>query len=145
MEQINIEELLRSGQSVSFHPKGLSMWPLFTNPADSATVVPVERPPRRGDVCVFRSTGGRLVIHRLVRCTDEGFFFAGDHQIAVEGPIEDSAVLGIMTEFVRNGKHYTVHNPIYRLLAAIWLMLLPYRFKLIDFGSAVIHLGRRKK
>lgn len=144
MEQINIEELLRSGKSVSFHPKGLSMWPLFTSPKDRATVVPVDRLLRRGDVCVFRSLDGKLVIHRLVKYTKEGYFFAGDHQMSVEGPIERSAIVGIMTEFDRQGRHYTVRNPIYRMLSFIWLLLLPYRFKLIDFGSAIKNLVRRK-
>ena len=107
MEKYNIEQLLRDGNAVQFHPLGSSMWPLFVYPKDEAIVVPVE-PGRfkRGDVCLYRGLSGNLIIHRVYKRKGNMLYMVGDHQTEIEGPIESKDALGIMTHYIRNGKKH---------------------------------------
>ena len=141
MEKYNIEQLLRDGNVVQFHPVGSSMWPLFVYPKDEAIVAPVTQDLlKRGDVCLYRGLSGNLIIHRVYKRKDNVFFMVGDHQTEVEGPIEGKDVLGIMTHYIRNGKKHSASNPIYLLFSRMWLLLRPLRRSIIAFGSRIKRL-----
>ena len=141
MEKYNIEQLLRDGNAVQFHPLGSSMWPLFVYPKDEAIVVPVEAGRfKRGDVCLYRGLSGNLIIHRVYKRKGNMLYMVGDHQTEIEGPIESKDALGIMTHYIRNGKKHSASNPIYCLLSRIWLLLRPFRKSIITFGSRIKRL-----
>lgn len=127
-KQYDVEALLRQGVSVQIPPSGWSMYPLIVPGRDQAVVEPADGARlRRGDVALYRRPGSILVIHRVWKRTDEGLWFVGDNQSAVEGPLPPQVVCGVMTAVVRKGRTIRVSSPLYRLLSGAWLVLRPLR------------------
>ena len=141
----DIEQLLRSGQSVQFYPTGWSMYPLIINGRDQAVVVPVgDRKLRRGDVVLYRREGSILVLHRIVRVRPEGYYMVGDNQKEIEGPLRPEQMLGVMTHVIRKGRTISVNNLLYRLYSGIWLLLRPVRPAISRTVAAIRRPFRRK-
>ena len=139
-EKIDLLKLLEEGKSVSIEPIGTSMYPLFIERKDRAIVVPVslvKRKLKRSDVCVYISANGKLVIHRIFKTTKDGYYFVGDHQVEIEGPVPKENVKGLMVGFVRRGKEFSAQNVLYIALSRVWLFIRPIRLKLIKIGSFV--------
>lgn len=125
---IDIEALLGAGKSIRIHPQGYSMYPLFVPGRDEAVIAPAETGKlKRGDVVLYRREGSILVLHRIWKRSAEGFYMVGDNQSEVEGPLKGEQIKGILCQVVRRGKCFSVRNPIYRMLAAVWLQLRPFR------------------
>lgn len=125
---IDIEALLAEGKSIRIHPQGYSMYPLFVPGRDEAVIAPAETEElKRGDVVLYRREGSILVLHRIWKRRAEGFYMVGDNQSEVEGPLKGEQIKGILCQVVRRGKCFSVRNPIYRMLAAVWLRLRPFR------------------
>lgn len=124
----DIEALLLQGSAVQFKPQGYSMYPLFVPGRDQAVVAPVD-PGRlkRGDVVLYRRDESILVLHRIWKHTGDQFYLVGDNQKEIEGPLRPDQMRGILVEIIRNGKRFSVKNPIYRILSALWLRLRPLR------------------
>lgn len=137
----SVEELLKQNQAVQFTPEGYSMYPILDpGKRDQVVVEPIaDRIIKRGDVLLYRRDGvrgemdengfarGILTLHRVCRVKADGYYFVGDNQSLVEGPIRREQLLGIMTKRVRAGKELSVTNLFYRGSAAVWLLLLPLR------------------
>lgn len=128
MERIDIEEALREGKSIQIRPQGYSMYPLLV-PGRDEVILHAADPAklRRGDVVLYRREGSILVLHRIWKKRSDGFYMVGDNQTKVEGPIAVEQIRAVMTAFIRNGKHLPAGNPGYRFLAAVWLLLRPFR------------------
>lgn len=125
---IDIEELLREGKNIQIYPQGYSMYPLFVPGRDQAVIAPAETGRlKRGDVVLYRREGSILVLHRIWKRRQDGFYMVGDNQSEVEGPLKEEQIKGILYQIVRKGKCFPVSNPIYRVLAAVWLRLRPFR------------------
>lgn len=125
---IDIEALLGEGKSIQIYPQGYSMYPLFVPGRDQAVIAPAETGKlKRGDVVLYRREESILVLHRIWRRRPEGFYMVGDNQSEVEGPLKEEQIKGILCRIVRKGKCFPVSNPIYRMLAAVWLRLRPFR------------------
>ncbi len=125
---VDIEALLAEGKSIRIHPQGYSMYPLFVPGRDEAVIAPANTEMlKRGDVVLYRREGSILVLHRIWKRTGEGLFMVGDNQKVIEGPLKKEQVKGILCQVIRRGKCFSVRNPFYRLLSAVWLMLRPMR------------------
>lgn len=148
MEQgtVDIERLLAQGQSIQIQPQGYSMYPMFVPGRDAAVIEPAETARlKRGDVVLYRRASGILVLHRIWRVRKDGFYFVGDNQSEVEGPLQAAQLRGILTGFLRKGKYISVRNPVYRLASRLWLFLRPVRPVLSKAAAAVKALFCRKK
>lgn len=138
----DLEEILKSGIPVGFKPQGYSMRPTILPGRDSVIVEPIGgRQLKRGDVALFRRGldapmyPGMLVLHRVWRVRGEGIYMVGDNEKKVEGPLNPSQFLGIMTELIRKNKHISVKSLRYRMLTRLWLFLRPVRFIIVKpFG-----------
>ena len=139
MEQmVDIERLLREGQSIQINPQGYSMYPMFVPGRDAAVIESAEIAGlKRGDVVLYRRESGILVLHRIWRVREDGFYMVGDNQSEVEGPLRASQIKGILTGFIRRGKYRSVKNPVYRLASSLWLFLRPVRPALSKAAAAV--------
>lgn len=128
LKKTDIEALLSEGNAVQLKPIGYSMYPMFIPGRDEAII---ERPElsklKRGDVVLYRRDSGKLVLHRIYRIKNGGFYLVGDNQKEVEGPLRGDRIKGVLTGFVRKGKKISANNPIYVLLSEIWLCLRPLR------------------
>lgn len=128
IQEQNIEALLEAGKAIQIKPQGYSMYPVIVPGRDEA-VVQREDPARlkRGDVALYRRDGSILVIHRICRKTEEGFYMVGDNQTEIEGPLRPEQIKGKMTALIRKGKRIDVKSPGYRILCSVWLFMRPVR------------------
>ena len=148
MEQktVDVERLLEQGQSIQIQPQGYSMYPMFVPGRDAAVIEGAEGAKlKRGDVVLYRRESGMLVLHRIWRVRQDGFYMVGDNQSEVEGPLQRSQIKGILTGFVRKGKYRSVKNPVYRLASGLWLFLRPVRPVLSGMAAAVKRMLRRNQ
>ncbi|MDD7176637.1 MAG: S24/S26 family peptidase [Lachnospiraceae bacterium] len=127
----DIEALLASGQMIRMHPQGTSMYPMFAGAEDEAVIAPADVAKlKRGDVVVYRrdpQAGGLLVMHRIYRRSGDAFYMVGDNQSVIEGPLRGDQIRGILVEWVRCGRTYSVKNIGYRMFFGLWLWMLPLR------------------
>lgn len=143
-EFMDIETLLKSGQSVQLFPQGYSMYPLLVPGRDEVILSPLpDRPLRRGEVALYRRDTGILVLHRICRCKEDGYYMVGDNQVQVEGPLRKEQVIGIMSGFVRKGKLFSSDDLWYRILSCIWLVMRPVRRCITVPGAKVKKLVRK--
>lgn len=142
----NIEELLESGKAVQISPRGYSMYPVIV-PGRDAVIVQKEDPAKlkRGDVALYRRDGGILVIHRICRKDEKGFYMVGDNQTEIEGPLRPDQIRGRMVALVRNGKEIDVGSLPYRLPCSIWLLMRPVRRPVSLAAAAVKRWLKRGK
>lgn len=131
-ERQDIEQLLKAGKNIQIKPKGYSMYPVLVPDRDEAIVEPVDISKlKRGDVVLYRRdadvTGGILVLHRIWKCSKEGFFMVGDNQKEIEGPLRGEQIKGIMVGMIRRGKYISVKATGYCFLTGVWLILRPLR------------------
>lgn len=143
-EFMDIETLLKSGQTIQLFPQGYSMYPLLVPGRDEVILSSLpDRPLRRGDVALYRRDTGILVLHRICRCKEDGYYMVGDNQVQVEGPLRKEQVIGIMSGFVRKGKLFSSDNLWYRILSRVWLIMRPVRRCITVPGAKVKKLLRK--
>lgn len=126
---VDIEQLLEEGHVIRIKPEGYSMYPLFVPGRDAAIIEKVSVDTlKKGDVVLYRRDGSILVLHRICRVTQKGFYMVGDNQSQIEGPLRPDQIRGKMVAFERKGRRpISVDQMEYRVLSGIWLRLLPMR------------------
>ena len=144
VNKINIEELLANGDTVKVSPMGYSMYPLMVPGRDYAIIEPYKGGAKRCDVALFRRIDSILVIHRIYRKTKEGYYFVGDNQHELEGPIADEQIRGIMVAVDRKGHILSCDNVLYRMVYHIWLSILPLRTPLRRCVAKIKKLFQKK-
>lgn len=139
----DLEQLLREGHTIQIKPQGSSMFPLFIPGRDEALICRAHRDSlRKGDVVLYRRRQGILVLHRIFKITDQGFYMVGDNQTEIEGPLQQDQICGILTGIIRNGRYISVKNPLYRILSSLWLRLRPFRPTISRTASRLKRLFR---
>lgn len=135
-QKIDLEKLLREGQTVSILPEGYSMYPMLV-PGRDIAILKAVRPGqlKRGAVVLYRRQSGQLVLHRIVKKNGKGVYLVGDNQDKVEGPLSEKQIMGYLSAFERNGKSCSVTNPIYLAAAHIWLFMRPVRMPIMRVGA----------
>lgn len=142
---MDIEALLGEGKSIQIYPQGYSMYPLFVPGRDQAVIAPADTGKlKRGDVVLYRREGSILVLHRIWKRKADGFYMVGDNQSEVEGPLKEEQMKGILCRIIRRGKCFPADNPVYRMLAAVWLRLRPFRPFISRTTAKVKRVLRRK-
>ncbi|MBP7212691.1 MAG: signal peptidase I [Anaerolineaceae bacterium] len=110
IDSAQLAELVRlvsqRGFASSFEVSGSSMMP-FIHSGDKVCLSPVEKNEiRRGDVLAFVvGEDSHMLIHRVVKLSEEGFLCKGDNQAQnLDGWIAYDDVIGRVTEIRREGK-----------------------------------------
>lgn len=143
-EKVDIEGLLRSGQTIQIRLRGYSMYPLFVPGRDEVRIAPLgSRRLKRGEVVLYRREKGILVLHRIWRRGKEGICLVGDNQKEIEGPLAESQMRGVMVGFVRKGKYHSVSNLFYRIYAFVWLFLRPVRPGISHMAAFFLHRNEK--
>lgn len=102
---------LSCGERVALTVTGNSMLPFLRDSKDSVILGKLEKPPKRGDIVFYRRKNGAYVLHRVVKRKGENYYFSGDAQLAVEGPIEKGCLLAVCESVVRDGKEISKNSP----------------------------------
>ena len=121
-----IEEELRKHGSYASTTRGFSMQPLFKTGRD---VVIIKKPCgelKKYDVALYHGRNGSYVMHRVIRVLDNEYIIRGDNTFINEHVPKDS-IIGVLTEFNRKGKKYTVNDRAYRIYSVIWTFIYPVR------------------
>ena len=127
-EKLSYEEYMDKYQRLVRTNVGVSMLPLLRQGRDLFIVE--KRGPGRlkaGDVVLYRRPPDKYVLHRIVQVREKDYVILGDNCVNREYGITDDDILGVMTGFVRDGKHHTVTERGYRLYRFLWLHGAPVR------------------
>ena len=100
-----IEEILLSDGKYIGPTVGVSMLPMLKNRRDTIVVERNSERLQRLDVALYKR-GEHYVLHRVLQPIEGGYIIRGDNCYSDEN-VPESAVLGVLTEFFRKGKHYT--------------------------------------
>lgn len=137
-----IRELLKEGREVSFVITGSSMSPFLIHERDRILISPVNRPLKKGDMAFFRREGGRYVMHRICRIKKENgeeiYYFIGDAQDTIEGPIKQEQIFGLITAVERKGKILQKGDFWWEFFEHIWLYMIPFRRVICRIYGAVV-------
>lgn len=107
--------------------EGDSMRPLIRRGRDPVTIVPLQRPLKRGDVVLFTLGDGRYVLHRLWKMQGDRVQTLGDNCCYPEPWFSRAQVLGLAIRFSRDGKSFRLDTKSSRLLGRAWMAALPVR------------------
>lgn len=139
--------LLKEDQVFPIKPQGSSMFPFFVGNRDTLYIRKPVFPLKRGDIALYRRRNGTYVVHRIHHVT-EGccdskifrrrkssgenhlvqYYMLGDHQVWIEGPIEEYQIYGYVVSYDRKGTYIDcAANKKYRILWNIWLVIRPFR------------------
>lgn len=122
-----ILELLAEGKEVPLTITGSSMLPFLVSGRDIILLSPIKKEVRRGDIILFRRDNGQFVVHRIRHYREEGYYFLGDAQQVLEGPIDRKQLLGVVTRVKRKGKWIQAGNPVWDFFAYIWIYMAAIR------------------
>lgn len=104
---------LSCGEKVMLTVTGNSMLPFLRDGRDSVVLGKLEKPPKRGDIVFFKRANGAYVLHRVVKRKGDLYYFSGDAQRVVEGPIEKGRLLAICESVVRDKEEISKNSPLW--------------------------------
>mgnify|MGYP004631859947 CR=1 FL=1 len=95
---------LSCGEKVALTVTGNSMLPFLADGRDKVILQKIEKLPKKGDIVFYRRKNGAYVLHRVVKRRGDLFYFSGDAQLRVEGPVGKGQLLAVCKEVERDGK-----------------------------------------
>ena len=110
---------LSCGEKVTLTVTGNSMEPFLFDGTDKVILQKIKEPPKRGDIVFYRRKNGAYVLHRVVRKKGDIYYFSGDAQRRVEGPIFKNQLLAVCKEVIREEKRVSEKS----------LLWLSYKFR----------------
>ena len=122
------EEYLEKYGTLTYSNTGDSMLPLLRPGRDLFTVK--KKGPGRckaGDVVLYHRPPDRYVLHRVVKVRESDYVILGDNCVLKEYGIRDEDILGVMTEFRKDGKLHHVNETGYRLYSFLRVHTIPLR------------------
>lgn len=123
-----IEEVLASGGKFSLTITGTSMYPTILGGRDQVTLVKAPEKLKKYDLPLYRRKSGQFVLHRIVAVEDDGTYTCcGDHQWELEKGLRQEQMIGLATDFIRKGKHFTAENRHYVRWVHFWVWFLKGR------------------
>ena len=140
--KMTCEEVLEREGRLVYTNVGISMLPLLRQGKDLFVVE--KRGPERlraGDVVLYRRPPNQYVLHRIVKVRERDYVILGDNCVNREYGITDEDILGVLTGFVREGKHHTVTEKGYRLYSFLMVRGADVRIffkRAVAFGKAGI-------
>ena len=141
MEQL--PQLLQQAESMPLVISGNSMSPFLIHGRDTVYLSKVTKPPKRGDIVLFKRKSGAYILHRIYRQCGNSYDLLGDGQLGIEPGIVPAQMLAIVNVVRRKGKLLRKGNLCWAFFAHVWPALLPLRRILFRIRSAI--MARRKE
>lgn len=133
-----IQEIVAQGQNVRVAVSGSSMYPFLRDGVDSVEFIQAAFSDlSRGDVVLIRRKDGPYIMHRVLKKGNDSFYMVGDAQQWVEGPLYPDQVIAKAHAVWRNNKRIPADRSLWRVLAECWLILLPWRGKILQVYNGV--------
>lgn len=149
MDSFSFEKYLKENNTLTYRHRGTSMLPMLRAGKDYYTIRSLEEGerPKVDDVALFRrrSADGKIryVLHRIEADNGDSFTFLGDNCLTRECGVVPEDILGVLTEFVRNGKTIKETDPVYRCYVKLWKSWKPLRIFLKKLQSRLIWIVRK--
>lgn len=134
-----LERYFAAGTAFPLVITGFSMTPFLVSGRDRVLLRPAPDRLRRGDIAFYRRTSGRLVLHRVIRVAPEGYYFVGDAQSDIEGPISPTQILAIADEAQRKGRVQRAGCFWWEFFRHVWPVLLPVRRPIMRLYARLLH------
>ena len=122
---------------------GTSMLPLIRKSVDPVTIIPLQRPLKRGDVVLFTTGEGTYIVHRVWKLRDGWVQTLGDNCVYPDPWIPCDKVLGQVIYFNRKTVRHRLDTVPARLWGRTWMLLFPLR-KCCLKGKSLIRRCYRK-
>lgn len=122
-----LERCFAAGTAMPLEITGSSMTPFLAPGRDRVLLSPVEGTLARGDIALFQRRSGALVLHRVAACRPEGYYFIGDDQTQLEGPIAPEQLRAVARQAVRKSKRQGPGCFWWWFFRRVWLWLRPVR------------------
>lgn len=104
------EEILGSGNQLSFTARGSSMSPFIRN-GDTVTLASCGDLLSVGDVVLFKAAEHRMLLHRVVKKQQMGILTMGDTSDSDDGFIPFNNVLGKVIRVSGGGYNFHIKTP----------------------------------
>ncbi len=126
---------------------GKSMLPLFRSGKDKAVIIPLVTSPKVNDILLYRKkTSDDLVLHRVIKITDNGPVLRGDALYRNETDIPSHYILGVLKGFYRNSKYYDCQKSVTYKLYVIYIRAsYPLRYCINKAFSLLKRIIRKLK
>lgn len=123
-----IKEMLEINGRATFKVAGWSMQPMIYNGRDTVTIVKPVFPLKKYDLPFYKMDDGQFYLHRVIEVLPDGKYNCqGDNRWEPETDITEDMIIGVVKEFNRNGKKYSVDSLGYRLYTHIWQYIHPLK------------------
>lgn len=145
-----VEELItqsvENGGSFSMITAGCSMLPLLRNRRDKVILVKAQHNLKRYDIPLYKRKDGHFVLHRILKIKKDGYVMCGDNQLIFEKGIDDSDIIAVVSEIIRNGKHIDLKKSFrYKLYVFFWCRCFFIRWVVLHFKSILGKIFKHKK
>lgn len=112
---MTIAEILEKEGEITYRTKGTSMEPMLRENRDVVVIRKKgnDRAAKHDVVLYTRPNLNDYVLHRVIAVEKDGYTMMGDHQYVKERHVPESAVLGILTSYIRDGKEIPATDPEY--------------------------------
>lgn len=136
-----VRELLEEGRDVPMLITGSSMTPFLVDKRDHIMIRKRNRSLKKGDMAFYQRINGAYVMHRIVKVSGNAYYFVGDAQTEIEGPIYEDQIFGEIISVCRKGKWIGPEDFWWKFFQYVWIRMIPFR------GCAVKAYGKlvRKK
>ncbi|MGN0494467.1 MAG: GNAT family N-acetyltransferase, partial [Acutalibacteraceae bacterium] len=124
-----LSDIIESNGSVKITVVGISMQPMLYNRRDTVTLSKPVLPLKKYDIPFYKTNDGKFILHRIRRINKDGTYDCrGDNCRTYEKNISDKQIIGVVTEFTRNGKSYNVKKSLpYLIYTRVWPFLYPLK------------------
>lgn len=126
-----LRELVDEGKEVNMHVLGSSMAPFVVHERDVIYFKKTDRKLRKGDIAFFQRKNGQYVVHRIYKVDGHQYYFVGDNQKVIEGPIDEDQIFAIVTKVKRKGKMIGPGDFWWEFFARVWIRIIPARAFLV--------------
>lgn len=125
VEYSSITDCLEDSGQIAVTVSGYSMYPMLRNRRDCVVCRKYSGGAVKYDVLLYKN-GEKLVLHRVIsnEKKDGKFIIRGDNCLLKEY-IPEENVYGILTDFTRNNRDYTVNDRSYRLYSRLIVFFHP--------------------
>ena len=136
-----IEEILAEKGAYIGPTVGVSMLPMLKTRRDTIVVRPKTERLKRLDVALYRR-GDDYVLHRVLEPIKDAYVIRGDNCYANE-IVPETAVIGVLTEFFRKGKHILCTDRKYLKYAERRLKWYKVRRFFVGIKNRIYSIGRK--
>lgn len=114
-------EMLNSGGTVNFNPRGTSMLPTLHNDGDRV-VLKKFKTLKKYDLPLYLRDDGQFVLHRVHKVNSDGTYsMCGDNQWHLEKGIRPDQIIGTVVSIQRGNKVIKTSNLFYRCYVVLWV------------------------